>query len=283
MNNGIVALGAAGHEGFTANKYVYLVRALTVGLITFPSPVLAGAWTLKESQGMVVVTGTISEAREAFNTRGDLRPIPRYSKGEAQALFEYGYTDFFTVIAAPSLQYVHIAAPVDARRDGLGYSEIGGRVRLWSNDSWVASTQTILRLPGTSDRSNIAAIGYTDPEIDVRALLGHSFTISALPAFFDLQIGQRFRLGGQPDEFRGDFTFGIRPLESWLLLAQSFNVVSEGAGTLGYPAYSYHKLQLSVVYAVTPALSLQIGGYTTFAGQNALQENGIVLGTWYKF
>ena len=48
-------------------------------------------------------------------------------------------------------------------------------------------------------------------------------------------------------------------------------------------SYNYHKLQLSVVYDLTPQWAIQAGAFTTFAGRNALQENGILLGTWYKF
>ena len=76
---------------------------------------------------------------------------------------------------------------------------------------------------------------------------------------------------------------GLQPADRWLLLMQSFNVVSEGSGSWGYPSYAYYKLQLSAVYMLTPALSLQAGGYTTYWGRNALQENGLVLGAWYKF
>jgi hypothetical protein len=52
---------------------------------------------------------------------------------------------------------------------------------------------------------------------------------------------------------------------------------------LGFSDYAYHKLQVSAVYAVSPAMSLQVGGFTTIAGHNALQENGVVLSGWYKF
>ncbi len=145
------------------------------------------------------------------------------------------------------------------------------------------SAQTTFRIPGTSDKSNVAAIGYTDPEIDVRGLFGYSFKAGTMPSFVDVQVAQRFRLGGPPDEFRTDITFGIRPAERWLVLVQSFNVISEGAGTWGYGSFAYHKLQLSAVYALTPSLSLQLGGYSTYWGRNALQENGLVVGAWYKF
>jgi hypothetical protein len=38
----------------------------------------------------------------------------------------------------------------------------------------------------------------------VRGLLGHSFVVGTWPAFFDMQVAQRFRAGGAPDEFRAD-------------------------------------------------------------------------------
>jgi hypothetical protein len=138
-------------------------------------------------------------------------------------------------------------------------------------------------VPGTNATSNPAAIGYTGIETDIRGLIGYSFALGAMPAFADLQVAQRFRAGAPPDEFRLDATFGVRAAPRWLLLAQSFNVISEGNGSPPFASYAYYKLQLSAVYALTPALSLQLGGFSTFAGRNALQENGLVAGAWYKF
>ena len=40
---------------------------------------------------------------------------------------------------------------------------------------------------------------------------------------------------------------------------------------------------MSVIYDLTPQWSLQGGAFTTFAGSNALQENGVVTGVWYRF
>ena len=214
---------------------------------------------------------------------GTCNRLRAHSKVELQALFEYGVTNWVTFMMSPSLQHVDIAAPVDAQRTGLGYTDIGGRLLLWQGSSWVLSAQTTLRVPGTFDKSNPAAIGYTDPELDIRALFGYSFTAGAWPAFVDVQLAQRFRFDGPPDEFRADVTLGVRVDPRWLVLLQSFNVISEGAGTLGFSSYAYYKFQLSAVYAVTPAMSLQLGGFTTYAGHNALQENGVVLSGWYKF
>lgn len=264
-------------------RRVGLAVLIATGVTASQPAAFAGSWTLQEGQGYGYVTATASAANAAFDGGGSQRSIPRYSKAESQALIEYGVTNWFTMIVTPSLQHVDIAAPVDASRTGLGYTDVGGRVRLWTGGSWVVSAQTTFRIPGTFDKSNVAAIGYSDPEIDVRGLVGYSTTLRGLPAFVDVQIAQRFRLSGPPDEFRADITFGIRPQERWLLLAQSFNVVSEGTGSWGYASFAYHKLQLSAVYALTSTLSLQAGGYTTYAGRNALQENGLVVGAWFRF
>jgi hypothetical protein len=265
------------------SKHIGLGRVLALGLMASPDAASAGAWTLPEGGGLAIVTLTPSQANKGFDEKGKLQSIPRYSKTELQTLLEYGAADWFTVMLAPSLQQIKIAAPVDAQRSGFGYTDIGGRMRLSQGEDWVFSAQATLRVPGTFDKRNPAAIGYTDPELDVRALFGYSFNALGWPAFFDVQLAQRFRIGGPPDEFRADLTLGIQPLPQWLLLAQSFNVISEGAGAPGVPSFSYYKFQVSAVYSVNPALSLQVGAFTTYAGYNALQENGIVLGGWYKF
>jgi hypothetical protein len=251
--------------------------------MAFPNTAFAGAWTLDAGQGSAIVTATFSRADKAFDGRSDLQSTPRYSKGELQALFEYGVADWFTLMLTPQLQHVSISGPFESQRTGLGYTDIGARMRLGKGDSWVLSAQTTLRVPGTLDKSNPAAIGYTDPEIDVRGLFGYSFKAGAWPAFVDVQVAQRFRIGGPPDEFRADLTLGLRPQDRWLFLMQSFNVIAEGKGSWEYSSYAYHKFQLSAVYSLSKQLSLQLGGYTTYLGRNALQENGVLLGAWYKF
>lgn len=259
-----------------------------VGIVLFviaaPGAALAGAWTMPEGTGQWLAGLTAATSTEYFNG-SSLASIPRYDKIEAQFLIEYGITDRLTAIFDPGLQYINIAPPVDASRGGLGYDEFGARYELLEDQDWVLSGQATLRLPGTTDTSNPAAIGYTDVEADFRALLGHNFKIGAMPAFFDLETAQRERTAGLPSEFRVDATLGVRVLPQWLLLAQSFNVISEGAGNTQYTggSYDYEKLQLSAVYYLTPTWQLQGGGYSTYAGRNALQENALIFGVWHQF
>ena len=258
-----------------------------IGLMLVPSAALAGAWTMPEGKGQVIVSATASRTDKSFDAHGDLQSTPRYNKQELQALIEYGVTDRFTAIFAPGLQRVEIGPPVDARRTGLGLTEFGGRVRLLQGEaqdfSWVVSAQTTMRIPGTYDTGNPAAVGYTGMEVDMRGLVGASFSAGGWPAFVDFQLAQRFRTGGPPSELRADATFGVRPDPHWGLLAQSFNVFSQGDGSPPFTSTNYHKLQMSVVYYLTEQLAVQGGLFTTVAGRNALQENGLVLGAGYKF
>jgi hypothetical protein len=264
-------------------KQVGLAFALALELAMSCAGARAGAWTLKAGEGSLIATGSFSAANRAYSGAGGLASTPRYGKDEAQALIEYGATDWLTLMLAPSLQHIDIAGPLASERSGLGYTEAGGRARLWQSQSWVFSAQTVLRVPGTFDDSNLAAIGYTDTQVDVRGLAGYSFSMGAWPAFFDAQLAQRFRSRGAPNEFRADLTLGFQPIDRWRILVQSFNVISEDAGSWGYPQYAYYKAQVSAVFSVTQALALQVGGFTTYAGHNAIQENGLILAGWYKF
>lgn len=259
--------------------------ALLVGLgaMAAPRAAPAGAWTLDAGTGQAAVTAAASTADTVFDAARGIQAAPRYDKLELQGLIEYGATDWLTLMLLPSLQHVDVGAPVDASRSGLGYTEFGGRAKLYDWDAWVVSAQATLRIPGTFDSRNPAAIGYTDPQVDLRGLVGRSFQVGSWPAFFDVQVAQRFRGGGAPDEFHADFTLGVRPAPAWLLMAQSFNVISEGAGSWGFPSYDYYKLQLSAVRQLTPALSVQVGGFTAFTGRNTIQENGVIAGAWFRF
>ncbi len=253
------------------------------GLLCVPSVAWAGAWTLPEGTGQwfTTLTGTTSTS---YFTDSGLASTPRYSKQELGVLVEYGLTDRLTAIFDPGLQNIDIAPPTNAERFGLNYTEFGARYGFFESQDWVVSGQTTLRIPGTTDVSNPAAIGYTDVEADFRALLGHNFKAGDMPAFFDLEVAERWRTDGYPSEFRFDGTLGVKVYPRWMLLLQSFNVISEGSGiSIFGDSYEYYKVQLSALYTLTDTWWLQFGGVSTYAGRNALQENGVIVGVWHQF
>lgn len=259
------------------NKLIF-ATALSV---LAPAAAHASAWTQPEGQGQVIVTGVYSKSDKGFDAGGDTIDIDDYTKIEAYALIEYGITDELTVMVTPSFSHVEVQNGDETT--GLGYTELGARYRLAHSDSAVFSVQGSFRIPGKKRRDSIAQIGATDSEIDLRALAGTSFKLGARDGFVDVQGGYRIRNGGPPNEFRLDATIGVRPAEKLLLLAQAFNVKSDGDGSGIFAKYRYTNLYLSAVYDVDPNWSIQFGGLATVSGRNALRERGLLVGVWRKF
>ena len=73
-----------------------------LGLMAYPTASFAGAWTLDAGQSIAIVTGTLTQSDKAFDGSGNTQPIARYSKNELQALFEFGATNWLTLMLAPS-------------------------------------------------------------------------------------------------------------------------------------------------------------------------------------
>src|ERR1700730_17163018 len=163
----------------TGAQFVWRLGSLSglllgIGLAASPVEALAGAWTLEAGTGQAAAVAAVSTSDRIFDASRHIRSAPRYDKFELQGLIEYGGTDWLTLMLLPQLQHIGIAAPNEAQRTGLGYTEFGGRAKLYEGNSWVMSLQTTLRVPGTRDQANPAAVGYTDTEVDVRGLLGRS-------------------------------------------------------------------------------------------------------------
>ena len=101
--------------------------------------------------------------------------------------------------------------------------------------------------------------------------------------FIDGQASYRLRDGDPPNEFHADLTLGYRPRPNVLLMVQSLNTISDGAGRGIFDEYRYLNLQLSGVVDVAPAVALQAGLLGTIAGENALRERGFFGGVWISF
>ena len=106
-----------------------------------------------------------------------------------------------------------------------------------------------------------------------------------MPAFFDLEVAERERTGGYPSEFRVD---GDAWREGFAALAAAGAELQRHLGrrrqSRSYGgSYEYYKLQLSALYTLTRTWWLQVGGFSTYAGRNALQENGVIFGVWHQF
>ena len=259
-----------------------VVAGLAVAALA-PRCALAGAFNQDEGRGQIIFSQMYSGAGEGYDVTGKLTSASRFQKLETSALVEYGVTDRLTAILKPSFVNWRTSGPPDASYTGPGMTEAGAQIRLAKHGSTVFAAQAMLRVPGAPDSSNLALVGATRVEQEIRGLAGHGFEIGDWSAFIDLQVGYRWRHGGPPSEWRGDFTLGARPAKDWMLLLQSFNTISASSSSTIFPKTSSSKLQASVVHDVTKTVSLQLGGFGAVAGRNALRERGLIAALWLRF
>jgi hypothetical protein len=254
-----------------------------LAVTAMPDTAAAGAWLQPAGHWQLIMSGTFTASPSGFDQSGEAVDIADYEKFEFSPYFEYGVTDDITAIAQPQLRSVSIAKPIEASHTGLGYTDLGARLRLWSDDRSVLSAQTLVRIPGVSDENDPAQAGSTDTEMDIRLLYGRAFDLGPWPAFVDTQLGYRWRQGQPADQLRLDVTLGLRPKPDILLLAQSFNTFAAPVSYNFPDEDREHKIELSIVWDVTQHLSLQLGGIATIAGRNTLRERGVVAAAWWRF
>lgn len=252
-------------------------------LANFAAPAARAQTFLQpEGQARIIANPIVSTSDHGFDDSGNATPIDTYDQVEVYVNGEYGLTRDVTLLLGTSYRDVSIAN--SDKTSGLDYTDLGARVRLAQGDGFVVSGQVLAYIPGSKYHSNIAQLGDTDAQYDLRLGAAKSFRIAGLDSFFYVEGAYRFRNGEPPNEMHVDATFGLHPAPRLLLLASSYNTISDGPGT-GVFAYDYRydDVYLSGVYDLTKALSLQLGLHGTMAGRNALRQRGFFTGLWVNF
>ena len=252
-----------------------------LGLFACGEQAFAGAWTLPKGEGLAIATAQASRASDGFGAERKSGAIPTFRKAEIQILAEYGVSDRFTLRGRTEARDVRQDGA--ERETGLGFSEIGARVRLLAKDALLVSAEGNVRLAQVPEIVDPTLQGVLEAEYEARLLAGYGFTLANRQAFLNGEAAYRARGGERPDEIRVDATFGYRPIPKLLVLTQTFSTISLGEDVSGNEGYDYHKLQLSAVRDLTARTAVQLGGFSTVAGRNALQENGLLTALWVRF
>lgn len=242
-------------------------------LLAAPSEVLAGAWTLKQGQGLVIATLEGVRSNERFDEDGRRVGASVFRKAEIHVLAEYGVSERFTLRGKGTSERWCVEPPHDSCRSGLGTQEIGGRLRVFEQDGVVASLEASLRVDAAH-----RALGY-----EARLLGGYSFEIASLPVFVDAQAGWRHGAGPEGNEALLDLTFGARPVPELMFLLQSFSTLSMANDPAWEVVSERSTLQASAVWDMNEAFSVQFGVRRTILGRDALSEWGLLSAVWWRF
>ena len=261
-------------------KAASLVLAVLAAAM-LPASAIAGAWTVPEGTGQVIVSGLYSEAMQAFGADGEAVPIPLFRKAEISFYGEYGLTDALTAILRSEAKTYASGEALSPDAARFGLSGGGARLRLWEGSGAILSAEIVGRVATPFDRR--ARTEERGGAVDFRLMAGKGFDVGAWPAFAEFQAAYRLGLGERDDAIIADVIFGLRPWPRLLLLAQSFNTLPLRRTGDGKDDPTEHKLQLSAVYDLNRRLSLQVGGVATMAGRDALTERGLVTALWFRF
>jgi hypothetical protein len=247
------------------------------------TPALAGAYVYPAGQGQVIVTAMFTQAWQAFDTNGRFVPTKRFREIEASAYLEYGLTDRVTAIVKPEVTRTNFSSGSDNVMAASTGSQLGARYLLgrWQALSFATEASAIFPSPKIGRHTALLADAYGGGEL--RSVSTLCFSMGAWPSFVDLGFGYRLHAGAPPGEWRGEATFGTRPVPKLLVLLQFFDITSSGAGSPPFTRFQQGKLQASMVYDLTAAWSLQVGGLATVFGRNTPAERGGLAAVWRRF
>ena len=249
-------------------------------IVAVPTGASAGAWTAPQGSGLLIETlyGWIGDGP----TWGG-NPAVRQSRADAQTYVEYGLTDRITVFGQTALEHYALGAPSANVYNGLDYSDVGLRAKLWSSGDWVFSGEATAFIPGARDASQPAQEGNTGGAAEGRLLAGGNFRLGSTPGFVDAELGYRLRTAGPPDEWHGDLTVGFKFTPRVMLMLQNFNTVSTTSANPSFPAWRSSVIEASLVYALDDRWSVQVGLFTTVATANTNSQHGAALALWRRF
>lgn len=252
--------------------------------VLMASPAEAGAWTRPAGKGLIIS----SASHHQFDLQAEGFG---YSKFESSVYLEYGLTDRFTLQGRLAQEtrfhqsrvtldkggsVVHLS--VNSVSHALGESEIGIRTRLAMASGWTVSAQTSLV------RFSLTPNPLLEREAqwgsDGRLMIGRAL---GERAFADLQFGHRGLWSGGQGETRLDLTLGLRPVEAWLFLAQSYSAWGRTEWSAYTRSYESHRVHLSVIAPLNEGLSFQVGAIRSAHSDSLAPETAYMVSLWREF
>jgi hypothetical protein len=261
---------------------------LFCAMLFLPGTVHAAAWTQPRGTWQTIGGVILSQADTSFDAGGNAVIPALFERVLVTTDTEYGLTDRLTLLARTETAYVHSrsgASPAVTVTDNA--FEGGARLRLLRGLGLLArddvlSVEVSARKAGAFNFAYSANASAGGEDAGVRLLYGSGFRLGSHSGFVNLEAGERWLSHPRPDQSAVDLTTGLWLNPRWMVMAQSFNLVS-GPATAPYVHFRTHKLEVSAVWRLSRRFTLQAGAFFSPAGQNALDERGLCLSLWSDF
>ena len=281
----MVLAGAGPNLGWAAAGALALIAGA-------PATAFGGAWTVPQGTGQLIET---LYGWTGFGPPWGGNPPASQSRFDAQTYVQYGLTDSLTAFGETAFEHYAIGEPTPNTYNGLDYSGLGLRQKLWSTGEWVFAGEATAFIPGAHDSHAPAQEGNTGWAGEARLNAGRNFTLASIPGlgwfpgigsvpgFLDAEVAYRLRTEGPPDEWHGDVTVGFKFTPKIMLMLQDFTTVSMSTNNRTFPAWRQSVAEASVVYALNDKWSLQVGVFSTVWTVRTNTEHGVAVAVWCNF
>ncbi len=262
--------------------------AWVLGMLLLPCAANAAAWTQAKGTWQVISGAIYSDAGTSFDNHGNSVTPTLFRRVLEQNDVEYGLTNRLTALLRSETADVRTQSATQPLTDVVDNAvELGLRLRPSRgphllSDYDVISVEGTVRSAGAFNFAYSANSSASGRDAGVRLLYGSPFKAWSRDGFLNVEAGERWLSRPRPNESVLDLTAGLWLNRRWLVMAQSFNVVS-GPASAPYVYFRSHKLQGSLAYAFSKRYTLQAGAFVSPAGQNALDERGVALSLWTNF
>lgn len=253
--------------------------------ILMPLSAHAGAWNQSPGDGLIISTFDYSRASRAFTDLDTEQQVIDFTKNELGLFYEHGLTKKLTFIGSgthQTLQVNRAEGPINFA--DFGNVELGLRYQLAQRGGFVVSLQGSYIIGGGPPEPSLGSLGSKN-SIELRGLLGQSKKFEKFELFVDMQAAMRLRGGEDFDQWRGDFTLGLKTEKKVMFLGQIFHTDRAASSRDGFlaPRQSQTKVKASIVYEFRKNRHVQLGYQETVAGRNIVREQGLSVGTWIRY
>ncbi len=245
----------------------------------------SGAWNQRAGEGQVISTSSWAHASQIFDDDYKAVPLRGFTKTETRIYIEQGVTDWLTLVGNTGFQTLNFRDG-DSRFDfdGLDDIEIGAQIGTYSREGLATSIRLSYIVDSQLDNRAIDILPGGD-QFEARALIGQSRETLLGDIFYDAQIAVRSEDFDKVDQTQAALTVGYKPTHRWLIMGQSYAIVSAEEFVDGFrvPEQMDVSSHLSIARQYRPGRYIQLGAGQTFLGRNIVKERSVFIGLWTEY
>ena len=281
----------------TASLHYRIVPSLVaVATVAVSAAAVASPWTPEPGHGQAVLKLTTYQTATAFKRDGDTTDLgANFRRLDLNPYVEYGFTPRLAGFANLTVSVLQNRfGDNNDRSSGPGDQEFGLRYRLidTGNNQSVITAQGLIKVPAYSSGVSPQP-GNGQVDVEGRLLFGHTMPLERYNLWFVAAPGYRWRADTPANEYRADFTVGVKPRDDkWLVALESLwlrsvgsigNSLTAGGNPAASENFSRWRIQLSGAYFVRPSIGVTAGVYQDIAGYNVAKGSGVFVGIWHRF